>query len=95
MLIQEIFPRMTEREGGCKNVMFDLFKPYHFWADISFLQDEGCTFLVLHVMGFTRMVMNGLLLLIVFRVGGMWDAYKHIYIYIYKCRIISNIYMFG
>lgn len=86
---------MTEREGGCKNVMFDLFKPYHFWADISFLQDEGCTFLVLHVMGFTRMVMNGLLLLIVFRVGGMWDAYKHIYIYIYKCRIISNIYMFG
>ena len=69
--------------------MFDLFKPYHSWADISFLQDEGCTFLVLHVMGFTRMVMNGLLLLIVFQVGGMWDVYKHIYIYI--CTIINNI----
>lgn len=88
MLIQEIFPRMTEREGGksMSNLgMFDPFKPYHFWADISFLLDEGCTFLVLHVMGFTRMVMNGLLLLIVFQVGGKWDAYKckHIYIYVY------------
>lgn len=65
--------------------------PNGFWKQagilfhVPWLQDEGCTFLVLHVMGFTRMVMNGLLLLIVFQVGGKWDAYKckHIYIYVY------------
>ena len=92
--------------------MFDLFKPYHFRADISFLdelvflqqwwfldpngfwkqagilfhfpwlQDEGCTFLVLHVMVLPRWSWMGSYL-IVFQVGGMWDAYKHTYIDIF------------